>query len=149
MSLKHLPEATCRGDMRKLKILIIEDEECIRDSLTWYLEDLGHQVSAVSAPFHCNVYRGERCPRDARCTDVLLIDQHLPELRGLDFIELLTQRGCKGVTRNIILMSGDTTSINMEKAARLGCTVVQKPMSFEFLDQWLEGAMARLDEEDA
>jgi hypothetical protein len=28
----------------KLKIMLIEDEACIRDSLTWFLEDLGHEV---------------------------------------------------------------------------------------------------------
>ncbi len=118
--------------------MIIEDEECIRDSLQWYLEDLGHNVIAGDSPFDCHVYQGGDCTRGVACTDVLLIDQHLPGMKGLDFIEVLTQRGCRGITANILLMSGDATSIDREKADRLGCTVVQKPISFEFIGNWLE-----------
>lgn len=128
----------------KLRIMIIEDEACIRDSLTWFLEDLGHEVIASSGPFNCDVYQGENCSRKVSCADVLLIDQHLPGMVGLDFIQILKERGCKGITSNMILMSGDTTSIDRKKAERLGCTVVQKPMSFEFLDDWLENVKLRM-----
>ena len=122
---------------RKLKIMIIEDEACIRDSLTWFLEDFGHEVIAGDAPFTCEVYKGHNCRRNVPCTNVLLIDQYLPGMKGLDFIEALYERGCKGITANILLMSGDTTSIDLKKAEQLGVTVVQKPMDFAFLEEWL------------
>ena len=122
---------------RKMKIMIIEDEMCIRDSLQWFLEDLGHDVIAGDSPFDCNVYNGGKCTKRVSCTDVLIIDQHLPGMRGLDFIEQLAERGCKGITSNMLLMSGDTTSIDLQKAERLGVNVVQKPMDFEYLENWL------------
>lgn len=128
---------------KKLRIMIIEDELCIRDSLTWFLEDLGHEVIAAEIPADCHVYLGHTCKREISCTDVLLIDQHLPGMKGLDFIEVLVERGCKGITSNMLLMSGDSTSIDREKAKRLGCTVVQKPMDFEFLNNWLESLEGR------
>lgn len=121
----------------KLKIMIIEDEPCIRESLTWFLEELGHEVVATEIPGDCHVYQGHLCERKISCTAVLLIDQHLPGMKGLDFIEALFERGCKGITSNMLLMSGDSTSIDHAKAKRLGCTVVQKPMDFEFLNNWL------------
>ena len=124
-------------DTKKLKIMIIEDEMCIRDSLQWFLEDLGHEVFAGESPFECNVYKGGDCAKRVSCTDVLLIDQHLPGMRGLDFIEQLSQRGCSGSISNMLLMSGDATSIDLERAARLGVKVVQKPMEFEYLEKWL------------
>ncbi len=123
---------------KKLRIMIIEDEPCIRDSLTWFLEDLGHEIIAAEIPADCHVYQGHTCKRKTSCTDVLLIDQHLPGMKGLDFIEALVERGCKGITSNMLLMSGDSTSIDQERAKQLGCTVVQKPMDFEFLNNWLE-----------
>jgi len=128
----------------KLRIIIIEDEDCIRDSLKWFLEDLGHEVIANSAPFTCDVYQGGNCSRKVSCSDVLLIDQHNPGALGLDFIQILNECGCKGITSNMILMSGDTTSIDRKKAEMLGCTVVQKPMSFEFLEDWLEKVKLRM-----
>ena len=124
--------------------MIIEDEECIRDSLTWFLEDLGHEVIASSAPFTCDVYQGGNCSSKVSCSDVLLIDQHLPGALGLDFIQILNACGCKGLTSNMILMSGDTTSIDRKKAEMLGCTVAQKPMSFKFLEDWLENVELRM-----
>lgn len=128
----------------KLRIMIIDDEQCIRDSLKWHLEDLGHAVTAEPEPFHCNVYRGESCPKSAACTDVLLIDQNLPFMTGLEFIRQLKEKGCKGITSHMLLMSGDTTSIDHGMAQTLGCTVVQKPMSFEFLGAWLETVKAHI-----
>ena len=117
--------------------MIVEDEASIRDSLTWFLEDLGYEVVASERPFDCHVYQGHVCERNVSCTDVLLIDQHLPGMKGLDFIETLIERGCKGITANMLLMSGDSTSIDQDKAKSMGVLVVQKPMSLDFLEEWL------------
>lgn len=122
---------------RKLRILIIEDEESIRDSLQWFLEDLGHEVTTTSVPHQCDVYKGQKCARQKSCTDVLIIDQHLPGMLGLDFAEQLTERGCKGIISNMLLISGDATSVDMQRAKALGVSVVQKPMTFDFLEDWL------------
>ena len=124
---------------RKLRILIIEDEESIRDSLQWFLEDLGHEVATTEIPHQCDVYKGETCTRKKSCTDALIVDQHLPGMLGLDFIEQLAKHGCRGIISNMLLMSGDSTSIDSDRAERLGVTIVQKPMTFGFLDDWLEG----------
>jgi len=122
---------------QKLRILIIEDEESIRESLQWFLEDLGHDVVATATPHQCDVYKGQPCTRQKSCTDVLIIDQHLPGMLGLDFVEQLTERGCKGIVSNILLISGDATSVDIDKANTLGISVVQKPMTFGFLEDWL------------
>jgi len=122
---------------QKLRILIVEDEESIRDSLQWFLEDLGHEVIATSVPDQCDVYQGQPCTREKSCTDALIIDQHLPGILGLDFVEKLKERGCKGIITNMLLVSGDATSVDMDKANTLGLSVVQKPMTFDFLEDWL------------
>ena len=124
--------------MKKLKIYIIDDEPCIRDSLTWFLESLGCEVISESEPFSCQVYDGHSCGYDVPCADAILIDYQLPKINGLDFVEMQIKGGCKGKTKNILLMSGDITSIDKEKAEKLGCTVVQKPISLDYVRTWLE-----------
>lgn len=123
---------------KKLAIVIIEDEECVRESLTWFMEDLGHVVSSGEVPSDCDLFKGKSCTRSSSCFDVMIIDHHLPGLIGLEFIEHLQENGCKGLMSHILLASGDSTSINQKKAEQLGITVVQKPMSFSFLETWLD-----------
>ncbi len=121
-----------------MKIYLIEDEKSIRDTLKVYLENLGHHVVAEVEPFTCAVYHGGVCSQEKACADVLIIDFHLPKINGLDFVSMLKENGCKGLITNVLLMSGDTSSIDREKAESLGCLVVQKPMRFSFVREWLQ-----------
>jgi len=133
----------------KLKIMIIDDDECIRDTFKWHLEDLGHEVQTAEAPESCDIYQGHTCNKAIACGDVLLIDYNMPGMNGLDYIEMLSNRGCKGMTSNMLLMSGNTTGIDMVKAQALGCTVFQKPMTFDQLEEWLETVKQRMNNKTA
>lgn len=124
-----------------LKIIIIDDEECIRDSLRWYLEDLGHQVLTAAEPLACDIYHGHECVQKEPCADALIIDYKMPEMNGLEFIELLHDRGCKGMTSNMLLITGNTGDLNLEKVKALNCQYLQKPLSYAMLDGWLSSVM--------
>lgn len=123
----------------KLRITIIDDEDCIRDSLKWHLEDLGHDVQTAPEPLLCHVYQGHFCSQVTSCGDALLIDYNMPNMTGLEFIQQLKERGCWGMTKNMMIMSGDTSEIDLDRAARLGVTIEQKPISFETIETWLAG----------
>lgn len=122
----------------KLKIFVIDDEECIRDSMKWYLEDLGHEVVTASEPTSCEVYQGHVCSQEAPCGDALIIDYHMPKMTGLEFIEMISQKGCKGLAANKFLMSGNITDICLKKVRELGCSIAQKPVEFGALESWLD-----------
>lgn len=119
----------------KLRILVIDDEECIRDTFKWHLKAQGHEVVTASEPAQCDIYLGNCCQSETPCADVLLIDYNMPNITGLEFIELMAQRGCKSHPANKVIMSGNTTAIDMQRVEQLGCQVVQKPFSFRELDQ--------------
>ena len=119
----------------KLRITVIDDEECIRDTFKWHLEAQGHEVYTASEPMLCDIYQGNCCSSESACTDVLLIDYNMPRMNGLEFIELISQRGCKGDPSTKVIISGNTTAIDMERVSQLGCQVVQKPFSFAALDK--------------
>ena len=119
----------------KLRIYVIDDEECIRDTFKWHLEAQGHEVFTASEPMLCDIYKGNCCSSESACTDILFIDYNMPRMTGLEFIELMSQRGCKGDPATRIIMSGNTTAIDMDLVRKLGCKVVQKPLTFDGLDK--------------
>ena len=128
-----------------LRIFVIDDEESIRDSFRIHLEGQGHEVLTADKPHACAVFQGHDCDRDYPCGHMLLIDHFLPGMNGLDFIQMMEQRGCKGAMRNKVLMSGDTTAVDKEKAERLGCHIIQKPLTLGKLDQIVDEVQATVD----
>jgi len=121
-----------------LKIFVIDDEESIRISLKWHLEDLGHEVITAAQPHLSGLLPGHLCSQDIACGNVLIIDYHMPGLTGLECIEMLLQQGCGGYTSHILMISGNTSAIDMAKAREYGCTVMQKPVSLLELEHWLD-----------
>ena len=130
----------------KLKVFVIDDEESIRDTFRWHLEDMGHEVCTFAAPPECDVQSYCLCQQSTPCTDALLIDYNMPGMNGLDFIENQMSHGCKGNTRNVLLMSGDTTQVDIQKVAELGCHLEQKPLSLETLEKWISEVQLRKKE---
>ena len=129
----------------KLRILVIDDDECIRDTLKWHLEGLGHEVIVAPEPMLCDVYKGDCCIKGRPCADLALIDFRMPRMTGLEFIELMAKHGCNSLPSSKILMSGDTSSIDMEKVQQLGCRLVQKPFKFDQLDEILRQVLERVE----
>ena len=125
---------------------MIDDEESIRDTFRWHLEDLGHEVVTFASPAECDVQKLCLCQQSSPCVDAILIDYNMPEMNGLDFVETQKKHGCKGDSRNVLLMSGDTTKIDMNKVAELGCSLEQKPFSLETLEKWISEVQSRKNE---
>ena len=121
-----------------LKVFVIDDEECIRDSIGWFLTDLGYDVVTATEPTSCNVYKGHDCSQEHPCGHALIIDHNMPGMTGIEFIERLMSRGCKGMLSNMLVISGDINPGDIEKATGLGCMVAQKPVTLDFLKKWLE-----------
>lgn len=120
------------------KIVLIDDEDCIRVSVKWFLEELSYDVVTATDPSDCDVFNGHECSKDSPCGHALIINHNLPKMNAIDFIELMIQRGCKGILSNMLVISGNTSQVDMEKATALGCTVAQKPVSLKFIKAWLE-----------
>lgn len=119
------------------KVFLIDDEECIRDSIKWFLDDLGYDVVVANMPENCDVFHGHDCTKENPCGHALIIDHNMPSTNGIDFIEQLIKRGCKGMVSNMLVISGDIRQVDIDKATRIGCTVMQKPVSFKTLVAWL------------
>ena len=121
------------------RILIIDDEECIRETLGTFSEMLGYKPILAADPKLCNALHpdNEQCQRDQPCADILLVDQGLPGISGLRFIERQIRKGCRVPTHRKALMSGALTEHEHRQALKMGCHVLQKPVTLQVLQDWL------------
>jgi two-component system response regulator FixJ len=102
-------------------ICIVDDDESVADSLKSLLETFGFDVRCYTTGADFLVdYEG----RNAGC---LVIDQHMPDLNGLDVVDRLQKQG---VRVPIILISGRLDTNIRERASSLGVTrMIEKPFA--------------------
>ena len=131
----------------RLRIFIIDDEESIRFTFKWHLESKGHEVIVAEDPLGCDVYQGCDCQKDDVCGDLYLVDYQMPTMNGLDFFEMIHERGCKTNPANKYIMSGNVTTIDMERVEKICCKVLQKPIRLKELDEIVEGLLKKINPE--
>jgi twitching motility two-component system response regulator PilH len=106
-------------------ILIVDDDQSVRDELTSYIEDNGHEV--LTAP------DGQEGLYSAKnfAPDVIIIDSNMPVMGGVELIEKLRQ--AKETNElPLILMTDHETPKEKQRAQSLGVIdYLQKPLSKE------------------
>ena len=126
--------------LRKIRAIVFEDDEDIRELMVRVLSNRGYDVFAFEHPFACN-----SCPDpiDCPCADIVISDVFMPYITGTEFVKKMSLLNC-GI-KNIALMSGTWTS-ETEREAQLYCSATfSKPMSIFDLVQWLERAEKNID----
>jgi two-component system nitrogen regulation response regulator NtrX len=107
-----------------MKILVVDDEKGIRDSLKSVLEDEGFDVTAVST--------GEACLKAAQETSFscILLDIWLGD--GIDGLETLAKLREEGADAAIVMISGHGNIESAVKSTKLGAyDFIEKPLSLE------------------
>lgn len=115
-------------------IVIIDDDEAVRDSLSALLSSAGFQVSTYeSGPSFLE-------SKDVRAVNCLIVDLEMPELTGLDVLNRLV---AEGNMVPVILISGNcgTAAWQRAKQARFAACL-EKPFSD---DKLLEAVRNALD----
>lgn len=111
--------------MRNPRILIVDDEPGIRQSLSGVLEDEGFQIEAVE--------NGEACLDSlARSTfELVILDIWLPGIDGLETLDRI-QRIPQADRPVVVVISGHGTIETAVKATKLGAyDFLEKPLSIE------------------
>ncbi|MFO7895874.1 MAG: response regulator [Candidatus Cloacimonadales bacterium] len=103
-----------------MKILIIDDNKVLNCLLAKYLCRQGHKVE--------NVFTGKEGLEKMLSTkfDVLITDYRLPDINGLEILELMKQQ-----TAIKIMISAYANHNISEKANLLGAQVLEKPFHNE------------------
>jgi two-component system, NtrC family, nitrogen regulation response regulator NtrX len=104
-------------------ILIVDDEQGIREALSSILADEGYDAVAVAS--------GEECLAvlDERTVDLVLLDVWLD---GIDGLETLDRIKKKGVDAMVVMISGHASIETAVRATKLGAfDFIEKPLSLE------------------
>lgn len=120
---------------RSFKILILDDEPMIRDTLTQMLSHLGHEVDSVgSASEFVNIYSNSqsKSPYDLLIMDLTVPGDQSPQ-------ETLSQLKSINPNVSVIVSSGYSTDPLMAEHKKHGFAgVMRKPYSFEELKTCIE-----------
>jgi signal transduction histidine kinase len=117
------------------QILVVDDEEDIREALKEYLAELGYEVTVAE--------NGKTAYEAllAKDYDLVLMDMFMPEMNGAEVLLKLKEAGKKPT--NVILMTGyageDTTTIEALKQEGIIKRVLRKPFSFKDLEDIIKG----------
>jgi two-component system nitrogen regulation response regulator NtrX len=105
------------------RILIVDDEPGIRQSLKGVFEDEGFSTDAVSSGEDCL----KKTERDSY--DVVLLDIWLPGMDGLETLRKLREHSPQ---THVIMISGHATIATAVSATKLGAyDFIEKPLSLE------------------
>ncbi|AMV72815.1 hypothetical protein JCM30471_13300 [Desulfuromonas carbonis] len=123
----------------RLRIIIFEDDPLARELLLRSIEQLGHEVLAFPDPLACPLYSRDdcSCSQQYPCGDLLISDNRMPRMTGLEFIRRQAEQGCKGAAVNKALISGAWTDAQRLEAQRLGCRIFDKPLALDELLTWI------------
>ncbi len=117
------------------KILVVDDEEDIREALKDYLAELGYEVSVAD--------NGKTAYEAllAKDYDLVLMDMFMPEMNGAEVLLRLKEVG--KIPSYVVLMTGyageDTATIEALKQEGIIKKVLRKPFSFKDLEEIMKG----------
>ena len=119
------------GDASPRKVAIVDDDEAVRDSLRFLLEVAGHSVVSFASPADL---LGTK-PRLFAC---LVVDQHMPQMTGLDLVARLRR---EGETMPVLLITGSPSPAILSRAKALGLSVLEKPASDDVMLEFVSSAI--------
>jgi CheY-like chemotaxis protein len=125
----YQPFATAGARDRRPLVLIVDDDEAVRDSLAAVMEAFGFRTSTAGNGLEGLTAIGAEAP------SAIITDLHMPEMDGF---ELLTALRCAKTPIPVIVISGGTTRGYdfLGAARRMGAVATfEKPLPvFEMID---------------
>jgi CheY-like chemotaxis protein len=114
--------------MKKLHILLAEDDEMIRKITTFFLKRNGHEVDIAK--------NGSEAVKSfkAKEYDVILMDIQMPEMDGLEAVKQIRQIEQEYLSKNHTTIIAVTTNSNKAECLNAGMDAyAQKPYNFDDL----------------
>jgi FixJ family two-component response regulator len=110
-----------QNPVQKRVVLVVEDDDAVRNSLAFSLQAEGFQVRSYSDP--SDLLKEMLNLPPAIC---LVTNYHMPAMSGL---ELVLRLRAAGVSLPTFLVSGHVSESMRQRASELGVTALEKPFS--------------------
>jgi len=108
---------------RRPRVLIIDDDERLRDVLSLVLADDCEVTLAASGSEALELLAGESC------FDVIVSDLSMPEMGGAQIHAVLSEEDPEMAARMVIVTGGAYSAASEEFLSRSGCPQVGKPFT--------------------
>ncbi len=129
--------AEASGDTGRARLMIVDDEELVRESLAAILGSLGHEVCSFETGEQAIVHYSEHW----REIDLVILDMVMP---GIDGLTTLTQLRKINPRVRALLSSGYTIGGRVDDLLRAGLSgFLQKPYTVEAVDEKVSAALER------
>ncbi len=132
----------------KLRIIVLDMDDDIRELVTLIAQKKGHEVLALPEPIVCPLYSDLDCccSQNSACGDVMIISNRMAKMSGLKLIKKQLDGGCKGAVQNKLVLSTSTRkSREFSFANELGCKVLMKPFKVSEISSWIDECEKRID----
>ena len=132
----------------KLRIFIYKPGEALRQSLSEFIESLGHEAAVVNFPQTCLQYHSpdDTCSTRRVCADMIILGRGIPPGEGLSMLEKRTASGCLGVKHNAIICDALTDEERL-RAEKIGCKCFEASLDLQALGKWLGEVGSFIDRE--
>ncbi len=121
--------------------LLFEDNDFYREVMTEVLLEKNFQVLAYTDPRAFLFKKADCCSAGNKpCADVMITDNQMPGMTGLEFLEHVRARGCKLPNDSTAIISGNWSQQDHAQALKLGCKIFHKPTSVDAILDWLDEA---------
>lgn len=133
--------------MRKVRTIVLEDNQVEQGILKYLLIARNHEVITYNNPSICplQLLPECRCSENERCTDIIISDQNMPYINGLDYIRNQRIKGCK--CKKVALVSSELNEDVKKIAKELSCKVFSKPYDISEIFNWLDDVENDMDKE--
>ncbi len=131
--------AALGGRMKRLRVLVVDDDPHVRATTADMLRELGHEVREAA-----NGYDALDLLRDTPDCDLMIADYVMPQMTGLQLADNVRAR-FPGVS--VLLTTGYAESAIRQAWAERGYHSLQKPFHSEELATALQNVMAFVDTE--
>lgn len=103
---------------------------------------------AFNQPVICPVYQNNdngSCTNDHPCSDVIITDQRMPFMTGIELLQDQATNGCRLTPMNKALITAYLDESEQKALRELGAFYLAKPFRMMDLSRWLEECEKRLD----
>ena len=133
--------------MRKLKIIIFDDEAIFLHMLKRWFSKKGYEVLTFIEPTGCPIHekRTDTCMKENPCADIIITGFNMPEVNGNELLHYQAQKVCKIDKRNKAIVSGYMDDKRIKAVHESDYQYFEKPLDFTLISDWLNGCEKRID----